>query len=102
MSTEDASGLITKVTAAANRSLSVHLANLKEAPATIRLFSDAGTIVQTVKLANEHAYAKSWDMQNVADGNYFLYIEAGDATVIQSITVERNNVEVSATQRLDF
>jgi len=94
--------LISKVTAEMNRSLGVRIANLKEAPTTLRLFSDGGTKIQTEKVANEHAYAKNWDLQNVADGNYFLYIESGNTTVVQSIKVKGNNVEIGAVQRLDF
>ena len=99
---KDAPKLITKVTSEKNQSLNVLLANLKGTSTTIRLFTDSGTNIQTVKVENEHAYAKNWDLQNVADGNYFLYIETGDATVVQSITVKRNKVNVAEAQRLDF
>lgn len=94
--------LITKVTVEGTQSLGVRVANLKEVPTTLRLFSDGGTTIQTEKVDGEHAYAKSWDLQNVADGNYFLFIESGKTTVIQSISVKRNKVEVGAVQRLDF
>lgn len=99
---KDAPRLITKVTPETNRSLNVRVANLKKAPTTLRLFSDSGTKIQTVKVANEHAYAKNWDLQNVADGNYFLYIESENSKVVQSIKVKGNNVEIGEVQRLDF
>lgn len=94
--------LITKITAEENRSLGVCITNLKEAQVTLRLFSDSGTKIQTEKVENEHAYAKKWGLQNVVDGNYFLYIGSEDATIVQSIKVERNKVRIGAAQRLDF
>ncbi len=99
---KDAPKLITKVTSEKDQSLNVLLANLKGASTTIRLFTDSGTTVQTIKVADEQAYAKNWDMQNVANGNYFLYIKTGEATVVQTVKVKSNNVEVGAVQRLDF
>jgi len=99
---KDEPQLISKVIPGTNRSLNVYLANLKETHAMLRLFSDSGTKIQTENIDDEHAYAKSWDLQNVADGNYFLYIESGNTTVVQSISVKGNKVEVGAIQRLDF
>ncbi len=99
---KDSPQMIVKVTSEANRSLGVRVANLKEEPVTIRLFSDGGSKIHTEKIANKHAYAKNWDLQKVVDGNYFLYIESGNTTVVQSITVKGNNVQVGDVQRLDF
>ncbi len=94
--------LITKVTAEEKRSLGVRLANLKKAQVTLRLFSDSGSKIQTEKVDNEHAYAKKWDLQNVSDGNYFLYIESENTTIVQFIVVERSNIQIGAVQRLDL
>ena len=94
--------LFTKVTTENNRSLNVLVANLKKSPTTLRLFSDSGTKIQTVNVDNEHAYAKNWNLENVADGNYFLYIDSKETTLIQSISVKGKKVEVGAVQRLDF
>jgi len=99
---KDAAQMIVKVTGEANRSLGVRVANLKEESVTFRLFSDGGSKIHTEKIANEHAYAKNWDLKKVVDGNYFLYVESGNTTVVQSITVKGNNVQVGDVQRLDF
>ena len=94
--------MIVKVRGEMNRSLSVRVANLKNELTTLRLFSDSGTKIQTENVDNEHAYAKNWNLENVADGNYFLYIDSKETTLIQSISVKGNKVEVGAVQRLDF
>ena len=99
---KDAPQMIAKVTPENNRSLNVRLANLQNASTTMRLFSDSGTKVQTENVDNEHAYAKNWNLENVADGNYFLYIDSKETTLLQSISVKGNKVEVGAVQRLDF
>ena len=99
---KEATQMITKVTAENNRSLNVRVANLKQNATTMRLFSDSGTKIQTYNVENEHAYAKNWSLENVADGNYFLYIDSKETSLIQSISVKGNKVEVGAVQRLDF
>ena len=97
---KDTPQLFVKVNADENCTVGVRVGNLKKAPASIRLFSDSGTRITTIKVNNEPAYAKNWDLQKLADGHYFLYIQSDNIGFVQSLVINNNNVELGLAQRL--
>lgn len=73
----------------------VHLSNLQEYRATLQLVSDKGETRWEESLAGQPAFGNTIDLGalTLEPGLYFLCLNAGNATLMQELTVQANGVK---------
>lgn len=94
--------LITHITNNGDLKLGVQLANLRQRPSKLRIINLGVGITFMKEIEAENGYHGQLDLKGTSDGNYFLYIKAYDATVVQFFTVEEGKqLVIGEQQRLD-
>lgn len=94
--------LITHITNNGDLKLGVRLANLRQRPSNLRIINMGVGITFMKDIEAENGYHGQLDLKGTSTGNYFLYIKAYDATVVQFFTVEKGNqLVIGEQQRLD-
>lgn len=94
--------LITHITNNGDLKLGVRLANLRQRPSMLRIINLGVGITFMKEIEAENGYHGQLDLKGTSDGNYFLYIKAYDATVVQFFTVEEGKqLVIGEQQRLD-
>ncbi len=101
--TEVVSGkLITHITNNGDLKLGVRLANLRQRPSMLRIVNLGVGIAFMKDIEAENGYYGELNLKGTSDGNYFLYINAYDATVVQFFTIkEGKHLALGEQQRLD-
>jgi hypothetical protein len=93
--------LVTHFTVAGDRTLGVQLANLQMKPTILRMVSfETGTMLNK-EVAGQHGYAEKWNMEGMADADYFFYVRSVDASVLMYFQLDGNRVELKGIQRLE-
>lgn len=90
-----ASRIITRVSATDDQTLYLHVSNLKEYQATIRIVAPDGNVRWEANSNGQIAIAKSLDVKAlmIEPGLYFVHIQAGDATVIQEVEIKASKLQ---------
>ena len=100
-STGEKGKLVTHFTKEEGQQISVQLSNLLEQPANIHLVAPNGGIMLSKTVTGENGYGAKWDLEGMSSGNYFLYIIASDATVIQFFELNEGGIELTSQQRME-
>ncbi len=84
-----ANRIIARISATDAQTLYLHVSNLKDYQAVIRIVSPDGDVRWEAGSDGAIAIAKSVDMNAlmIEPGTYFVHIQAGDATVIQELKI---------------
>ncbi len=92
---------LVRITGEKDKAIRLQLANLQEQKAVIRLnILGEGIACQEV-VTGEQAFAKNINLNGMADGAYFLYVNIGGGSVIQFIDLSPAGVRLDALERLD-
>jgi hypothetical protein len=89
---------IARVSPEGTHSIRVQLANLKELPSTVTLYSVGAGPVLVQNIKGEHAYAKNFNLQGMANGSYFLTVQTKEATICQFFTLSKDGVSFGPAQ----
>lgn len=87
--------IITRVSATDAQTLYLHVSNLKDYQATIRIMAPNGDVRWEAHSGGAIAIARSVDMKAlmIEPGMYFVHIQAGDATVIQEVEIKASALQ---------
>lgn len=84
--------LITHFSKTDAQSVGVQLANLEGTKAEINLKFFSGAMVATDTVKGKNAYAKSFNLKGMSDGQYYMYIKTQGKTQVQFISIEDGKV----------
>lgn len=79
----------------------LQLANLQKQPTSVRLNILGEGIAYQQSVTGEQAFAKNINLSGMAAGAYFLYLNVGEAAVIQFIECSATGVRLGDLQRLE-
>ncbi|MEZ4941670.1 MAG: hypothetical protein R3D58_12400 [Saprospiraceae bacterium] len=90
-----ANRIIARVSATDDQTLYLHVSNLKDYQATIRIISPDGDVRWEAASRGQIAIAQTLNMKAlmIEPGTYFVHIQAGDATVIQELEITGAGVQ---------
>jgi hypothetical protein len=74
---------IVRITREDQQSVGVQMANLKQMPSSVTLYSVGAGPVLVQNIKNKQAYARKFDMKGMAAGSYLLSVKTEDATISQ-------------------
>lgn len=97
----DKSRLISRFIDQGDRKVGVQLSNLQEAPVSIQLVSPGGGNLLTKNFSGQNGYGGTWDMNGMKSDLYFFYVKTKEATVIQFVNVNGDEIEFFEQQRID-
>ncbi len=89
---------IARISPEGEQSIRVQLANLKELPTSVTLYSVGAGPVLVQNIKGEHAYAKNFNLEGMANGSYFLRVQTKDATICQFFTLSKHGVSFGPAQ----
>ncbi len=82
--------------------MGVLLSNLQKQPTTLRMVTLGEGSFYSKTVNGENGFARTLDMNGVGSGDYFLYVHAADATVVQFFTISsENELALGEIQRRD-
>lgn len=84
----------------ADLNLVVQLANLQRRPATIQITGVGYEQIYSNTITTENGFAKTFNLNGVTEGNYFVHIKSVDATVVQFFTVADKHLSCGDIHRL--
>ncbi len=99
--TDEKGKLITHFTSTGGLFFDLQLANLQKQPTAVRINSLGGGSLFDEKVCGEIGYAKSINLTGAQNGQYFIAIRAGDATVVQFFSIKNNELTFGGSQRLE-
>lgn len=75
--------------------LEVQIANLKRRPFSFYLVNLDGIDAYTEEISGAYAYAKRFDLEGMEDGDYYIYVRAGETAVWQNMTFSNGAVRLT-------
>lgn len=92
--------LITHFKDRGDLSVGVQLANLRNRPVSIQVVTLGYEQLFSNTVSGNNGFAKSFNMSNASEGDYFVHVKAFDATVVQFFKVVDNQLILGNRQRL--
>lgn len=92
--------LITHFNDMGDLSMGVQLANLQNRPVSIQVVTMGYEQLFSNTISGNNGFAKSFNMSNASEGDYFVHVKAFDATVVQFFKVVGNQLMLGNRQRL--
>ena len=93
--------VVVRITNEATNTVRLQLANLQEQPTSVRLNILGEGIAYQQSVTGEQAFVKNINLSGMAAGAYFLYLNVGNASVIQFIECSPAGLRLGALQRLE-
>jgi hypothetical protein len=78
-------------------SMRVQLSNLMHQPARVKFFNWQGECIYQEKIAKVIGYHTTFDMKEMGNGLYFVYVDASEAKVFQVIEYYNNTIKLGPT-----
>lgn len=88
------------IVSSGDQTFALYLHAEKSTPYFVKLKDASGHVLLMDKIAQPNAFSRKYNLENLPDGNYFVFVEGGSKTVVQPITMQCHSVVIDPDAQL--